>query len=51
MSEVTFTLTVAGADFTTLAKVYALIADTKIKARVGGGVGGNNPTPTHTESP
>lgn len=51
MSEVTFTLTVAGADFATLAKVYALIAEPKIKARVDGGAGANASSATPTEAP
>ena len=51
MSEVTFTLTVAGADFATLAKVYALIADPKIKANVDSGTGAVASEPVHTEAP
>lgn len=43
MSVVTFTLSIAGADFGTLAKVYALIADPKIRANVAGGGGAAAP--------
>lgn len=51
MPEVTFTLTVAGADFASLAKVYALIADPKIKAKVASESGAGASSPASAEAP
>jgi len=48
MSVVTFTLSIAGADFGTLAKVYALLADPKIRANVNSG---SSPTASAAAAP